>query len=321
MKTSENRKDNRNHVIRLLFSILLVFLGFSLSLLSSSYGWVRLVSDIGLAIMIAGIASTFNEAVIRRLEGEETAIIVANKVQEGLREAPLSASGIRLLSPIRKGYAGYYQWAISNHDQDLFFAGRSVLHRIDADFRSTSRVLGTAEDRIAKRLSEGCSMRILFLDPRSDMIGRLAIEEGQKREQLLGDITTSLGICERLYDKIRHLSLPHSTTLAISVFDEMPYFAYHKVDDQVIVGFYFSSIVGHASAAFEVVDPQTKEFFGQHFNSIMARASSTYILRTNPHNSRPEMNTALVTQLKEMLIKELEAEVFDCHFTGNVAAG
>src|SRR5205814_4758564 len=194
MKDSENRKDNRNHLIRLLFSILLVFLGFSLSLLASLYGWAKIVSDIGLAIMIAGIASTFHETVIRRLEGEEVALTVANKVKESLREAPLSASGIRLVSPIRKGYAGYYQWAISNHNQDLFFAGRSVLHRIDADFRSPSRLLGNAEERIAKRLSEGCSVRILFLDPRSDLIERLSLEEGQTREQLLGDIAASLGI-------------------------------------------------------------------------------------------------------------------------------
>jgi hypothetical protein len=320
MKISNGQKDNRNHVIRLLFSILLVFVGFSLSLLSSQFGWPRVVSDIGLAIMIAGIATTFHEAVIRRLEGEETATIVAQKVQEGLREAPLSASGIRLLSPIRKGYAGYYQWAITSHNQDLFFAGRSVLHRIDADFRSTSRLLGTAEERIAKRLCEGCSMRILFLDPRSDLIGRLATEEGQTREQLLGDIATSLGICERLFEKIQHLSLHHSTTLAVNIFDEMPYFAYHKVEDQVIVGFYFSSILGHSSAAFEVVDPQTKEFFGQHFNSIMARAGSAYILRTNPHTGRPEMNSALLARLREMLTKELEPEIFDNHFTGNVPA-
>ena len=90
----------------------------------------------------------------------------------------------------------------------------------------------------------------------------------------------------------------------------MPYFAYHKVEDQVIVGFYFSSILGHASAAFEVVDPQTKEFFGQHFNSIMARANATYVLRTNPHNGRPEMNSALLNQLEDMLTKELDSEIF-----------
>ena len=321
MKPAEKRKDNRNQLIRLLFSILLISLGFSLSLISTLYGGFRLLSDIGLAIMIAGIASTFHEVVIRRLEGEETAVTVAEKVQESLREAPLSASGIRLVSPIRKGYAGYYQWAITHHVQDLFFAGRSVLHRIDADFRSSSRSLGTAEKRLAKRLSEGCSVRILFLDPRTDLIKRLSYEERQTPEQLLGDLASSLGICQRLYEEIQHLRLPPSATLSVNIFDEIPYFAYHKVEEQVIVGFYFSSNLGHASAAFEVVDPQTKEFFGQHFDSIMARANPTYLIRTNPHNGRPEINSALLSQLKEMLIKELELEVFDKYFKGNVAAG
>lgn len=318
MKASESRKDNRNHLIRLLFSILLILLGLSLSALSTLYHWVELASNVGLAIMIAGIASTFHEAVIRRLEGDETAITVAGKVQESLREAPLSASGIRLISPIRKGYAGYYQWAINSQTQDLFFAGRSVLHRIDADFRSPSRSLGTAEERLAKRLYEGCSVRILFLDPRTDLIERLASEEGQTSKQLLGDIATSLGICQRLHDEIQHRNLPHSATLSVNVFNEMPYFAYHKVEEQVIVGFYFSSNVGHASAAFEVVDPQTKEFFGQHFNSIMVRSNVTYIVRTSPHNGRPEMNTTLLNNLKEVLIKELGPELFNKHFEGNI---
>jgi len=295
-------------MIRLLFSILLIFLGLSLSLLTSLYGLGTLISDVGLAIMVAGVVSTFHEAVIRRLEGDEAAVMVADKVQEHLREAPLSASGIRLVSPIRKGYAGYYQWAINNQAQDLFFAGRSVLHRIDADFRSPSRSLGTAEKRLAKRLNEGCSVRSLFLDPRSDLITRLANEEGQTRKQLLADIATSLGICFRLYEEIQELILPPHTALSINIFDEIPYFAYHKVEEQVIVGFYFSSIVGHQSAAFEVVDPQTKEFFGQHFNSIMAR--STYIVRTNPHNDRPEINVTLLNQLKETLMDELGPDLF-----------
>ena len=317
MTASGKRPDNRNHLIRLLFSILLIFLGLSLSLLSFLYGWERLISDIGLAIMIAGVASTFHEAVIRRLEGDEAAAMVAARVQESLREAPLSASGIRLVSPIRKGYVGYYHWAIDNQVQDLFFAGRSVLHRIDADFRSPSRALGTAEERLAKRLSEGCSVRILFLDPRSDLIRRLANEEGQTTKQLLGDIAASLGICRRLYEEIQQLNLPYRTKLSVNVFDEIPYFAYHKVEEQVVVGFYFSSNVGHQSAAFEVVDPQTKEFFGQHFNSIMARAHSTYIVRTN-YNGRPEINVPLLDQLKKMLINELEPDLFNKLFEGHI---
>lgn len=321
MAASEKSHDNRNHVIRLLFSILLIFLGLSLSLLSYLYEWGKLISDVGLSIMIAGVASTFHEAVIRRLESDEAAVMVADRVQASLREAPLSASGIRLVSPIRKGYAGYYQWAIDDQVQDLFFAGRSVLHRIDVDFRSTSRSLGTAESRLAKRLSEGCSVRILFLDPASDLITRLANEEGQTRKQLLGDIAASLGICCRLYEQIQKLNLHHHTKLSINVFDEIPYFAYHKVEEQVVVGFYFSANVGHQSAAFEVVDPQTKEFFGQHFNAIMARAYSTYIVRTNPHNSKPEINVTLLDQLKKMLINELGLDEFNKRFEGLVESG
>jgi hypothetical protein len=292
-----------NQTIRLLFSILLIPIGAVFILLHMNGVVGDLFSNVGLAFIVAGIVSTFHEAVIRRLEGDETACNVADQVHNRLKVTPLSTIGIRLVSSVRKGYSGYYLWALDNSPQEIFFAGRSVLHRIDADFRE--RAIGTAEKLMARRVLEGASFKIMFLDPRSDLISRLAKEEGQTSWQLLSDVATSLGICCRLYNLLQTEKLPPKANLDIRVFDEVPYFAYHRVEENVTIGFYFSSILGHASAAYDVVDRQTKEFFGEHFSSIFGRASSEYVLRINPHSRQPELNHKLIRDLRETIVNAL----------------
>lgn len=292
-----------NQKIRVLFSLLLIPTGSVMILLNIGGASGNLISNVGLALIVAGVVSSFHEIVLRRLEGDETAENVADKVHDKIKKAPLSAIGIRLVSPVRKGYAGYYLWAIDTTPQEMFFAGRSVLHRIDADFRV--RDIGFAEEIIARRLKERSNLKVLLLDARSEMIARLAREEGQTAEQLMSDLATSIGICQRLYEILQKKILPPTARLEILIFDEIPYFAYHRVDSQVIVGFYFSSAVGHSSAAFEVVDPQTKNFFDQHFQSIYGRACSNYIIRTNPHSGKIELNNILIMDIRKLLIEKL----------------
>lgn len=297
MKTS-----SPNDLARILFSVLLIPIGAVLVLVDAG----NLVANVGLAFIVAGVVSTFHEGVLRRLEGADHAQSVAGAVVERLKDAPLTASGIRLVSPVRKGYDGYYLWAMHAGTQEMFFAGRSVLHRIDADFRA--RTIGSAEGIIARRLKEGANIKIMFLDPRSDIIPRLAQEEGQSPKQLLSDVATSLGICERLHNLLGEANLPNTASLDIRVFDEIPYFAYHKVDTKVIVGFYFSSALGHQSAAFDVVDLQTKEFFDAHFTAMFSRAGETHVVRIDPHRRTPDLNEALLAQLQSNLQKELGQE-------------
>jgi hypothetical protein len=81
---------------------------------------------------------------------------------------------------------GCIEAVLEQRPQDLFFAGRSVLHRIDADIRA--RTGATAVDVILRRLKERSRVYILFLDPRIDIIARLADEEGQTLSAMLGDL-------------------------------------------------------------------------------------------------------------------------------------
>jgi hypothetical protein len=292
----------KNEIIRLLFSVCLIPFGAVMILLHTGPEG-SLLSHLGLAFIIAGVLSTFHEGVLQRFEQGETASAVADEVDKRLKMAPLSATGIKLVSAIRKGYAGYYLWVMSTEPEEIFFAGRSVLHRVDADFQA--RGIGTAESSIARRLSEGTKIKVMLVDPRSNLIPRLAREEGQTPQRLLSDIAISLGVCIRVHQLIKEKTLPASARLDIRVFDEIPYFAYHSVGELVIVGFYFSSTLGHQSAAYEIVDPATKEFFADHFRSIFSRASENYILRINPHSGRAELNESLISEFRATIVKAI----------------
>lgn len=298
-----------NKVIRLLFAAFLIPIGAVLILLDTPGTVGDLVSKMGLALIVAGIVSSFHELIMRPLEADETAETVAAHVQKGLRETPLHATGIRLLRKVRKGYSGYYNWALDSEPQDVFFAGRSILHRIDWNFRQKG--LGAAEDVIARRLSQGAQIRILFLDPRSNLVPRLANEEGQTKEQFLSDLTTSIGICERLNRRLEK-SMHQSALLDVRIYDEVPYFAYHRVDEDVIVGFYFSSALGHNSAAYEVVDSQTRVFFESHFLAIFNRAAAEgVLLRKQPNQEGAELNSVLLTDVRNSISNTLSVSVVD----------
>jgi len=232
----------------------------------------------------------------------------ARKAHELFCQYPPGMTGLRLLSDVRRNFSGYYSWVNETKAQELFFAGRSVLHRIDADIRT--RTAGSAEDILLRRLKENSKIKILFLDPRTNILERLAKEEGQTLQAILGDIATSIGIAQRLFDVLQQnfSSLPAGAELTIRVYDRVPYFAYHKQDEDVIIGFYFLSAKGSSSAAYELVDPQTKEVFGDHFISIFSEALTSTLVEFDGARGRPHFDDSLFQQLRECLAGHLGEE-------------
>lgn len=292
-----------NRALRLLFSILLLPTGAVLVLIAGTGKAGVLVNGLGLSLIVAGIVAAFRELVIVRFEGGETADQVANRLQERFLQP---GSGIRLISTVRRGFDGYYRWAISTHRSELFFAGRSVLHRIQADL--SERLLQPVEAVIHRKLTEHSEIRVLFLDPRSDLITRLANEEGQPRHAMLADLARSLGICRRLYERLKQSKLPPDARLHIRVYDEVPHFAYHRDGDDTFVGFYFTSVKGSLTAAFEVIDPDSRTIFEDHFAAVYGRAARARIVEVSPHLAAPDFNSTLYDELCEFLTKELGEE-------------
>lgn len=191
---------------------------------------------------------------------DEVASRAATEVHKLFCATPPQMSGIRYLSNYRRGFSGYYRWVTEHHPQELFFAGRSVLHRIDADIRMNAD--GSAEAALLRCLQQNSRIKILLLDPRTNILERLAQEENQTLKAMLCDIVTSLGICRRLFDLLQNsfTHLEASAELTVRVYDRVPYFAYHKQNDEVIIGFYFQSTKGYASAVYEIVDEANKVF-------------------------------------------------------------
>lgn len=206
-------------------------------------------------------------------------------------------TGIRHVHDVRRNFSGYYQWVNEQAPQDLFFAGRSVLHRIQADIKT--RTGASAANMLLRRLKEGSTVRVLFLDPRIDIIGRLAAEEGQTLNAMLGDIRTSLEICREIATLLTEQAgeLPPAAELSIRVYDRIPYFAYHKQDREAIVGFYFDSAKGSTSAAYELLDDETKGVFEEHFVRILGEAATNTIVEFDGARGKPTINTEFLDEL------------------------
>lgn len=302
---------NKNQIIRIVFSVALALFGVVMTLIDAEGEKTKAFLDnVGLALIVAGVFATFREGVLARFKADDStdfSKLIANEVYNKLLETPLDGTGIQLVAKTRKEYRGYCSWTIPGKSQELFFAGRSVLHRIDADFRS--RKIGKAEQVIAKCLLEGSQVRIMFIDPRSDLVARLAKQEKRHPTELLSDIAYTVGVCERLHECLKSKTLPIRAKLEIRVSNEIPYFAYHKVDNRMIVGFYFSSTVRNdQSPAFEVVNEETKRYFEEHILSNFERAEDGIVLDVNEHRKRVHLNNDLIRKLRTFLEQNLEAE-------------
>ncbi len=296
----------KGKVFRFLSSTILALIGIVIVLVigpepSSPLG--QLGNSLGFGFIISGMASVFRESFIIKTETDETADAIAKRTLEMMQETPVGTKGLRMVAEERRGFDGYYSWVTAMGHQELFFAGRSVLHRISSDLGL--RELGCAEKALAKKLDDGCSVTILFLDPRSDLIERLAKEEGQTKRQLLSDIAFSLGVCSRLYELVKEKKWRPPAELHIRVYDEVPNFAFHQENEKFLVGFYFARAIGSTSAAFEVIDPETRKFFKDHFDTICFRANNAHLLEISPHTPIAAFNSRFFNVLYKSLVKDL----------------
>ena len=325
--------DGRDRTIKTtaLVAYCLFFTGLVIVLISvmcaEMWHWpewiVHFIRDVGLLLSAVMAGTILHEKLLRdemfervervldaKLETKipklsDMASQTANVVHTLLCERPPHMTGIRLLDEVRRDFSGYYRWVNERKPQELFFAGRSVLHRIDADIKGRIKD-SCAEEILFRRLKEGSKIRILFLDPRTSILDRLAKEEGQTPRSMLGDIRKSMAICHRLFQRLATEDLPAGAQLSIRIYDQIPYFAYHKQDAETIVGFYFRSAVGHSSGAYELIDEETKHAFGGHFDGIMAGATDGSLLEFDGARGEPYFSESLFENLEQFLNEQLD---------------
>jgi hypothetical protein len=314
----------------------LVFTGFVfllLSIIGTDHHWpiwgVAFLRDLGLLLSAVMGGTLVHEQWLRRetemriideveakLEDKIPSLQVmaeaaAGAVHDRFCKEPPGMTGLRLLRDVRRNSPEYYSWTTEREPQTMFFAGRSILHRIDADIRVNTG--GSVEEVLLRRLTENSKITILFLDPRVDILKRLAAEEGEALDSMLGNIAISLGICKRLAERLKktHRDLPPGAHLSIRIYDHIPYFAYHKQNNQVIIGFYFLSIEGSLSASYEVVDEKTKKIFEEHFLKIRADATSRTLVDLEGARGIYKFNDGLFDELCSFLKTTLDPKKVD----------
>ncbi len=297
---------NRGKALRLLSAIVLSLIGILTVVVigpEPSTREAELLNSLGFGFIVSGVATLFREWFVLKTETDESSDIIATKTVNLMRDTPIGTKGLKMVVEERRGYDGYYNWVTATGRQELFFAGRSVLHRIHSDL--SLRKLGSAEEALAKKLEDNGCVHVLFLDPRSNLIERLAKEEGQTKKELLSDIAFSLGVTYRLYELLNDKKWKPPAELHIRVYDEVPNFAYHQEDSKILVGFYFAKAIGSTSAAFEVIDNDTCEFFRNHFETIFYRSNNTSLLDITPHAPTATFNGRFYKVLYKSLVQDL----------------
>jgi len=216
--TDRSREERKNSSLRLAFSVVMLLGGSLVVVITAGHtgNVFSLVQNIGLAFIIAGVVSLFTELVIERWKPN-----VADSIPEMI--AQLYRTGMRMICFPRKGHWRYHTWLLVNDPQELFFAGRSVLHRIQEDFQI--RHFAPVEDALIRKMHEGSKIRVLFCNPTWTLIPALAEEEAQQLKSLYTDLATSLGIVARLWEKLRDQALQGE--IEVRLYQEHVQYAYH----------------------------------------------------------------------------------------------
>lgn len=292
--------DKRNYLIRLLISILMVIAGaLVVALTDQTKGTPFFVlQQFGLALMVAGAVSFVHEILVERFQA----------LGEKCPMSPIPQPGIEMLAPQRQGDPRYHKWTLAITSQDLFFAGRSVLHRIEADL--DCRRFPPLEKILIRKLNEGSRIRVLFCSPTWELIPDLATQEDQPANSLYADLATSLGVVNRLWQKLQNDQAKGQVEIAL--YREQLQYAYHKTADldgdnvEMFVGFYFAKRLGCRSPLFEVTDPSVQTEFEDHFDTVFKRA--TRLLTYPPLGQGKQFNDELFAACREFLCACIGAE-------------
>ena len=317
-------KRNNKSIIRVLFSLLMIFIGITLTILTNNYETPIsiLFKSIGLALIVTGSISAFQEWVITPIgidelknENEKLKEDIKNIAEKndecfdrifGLLRGP----GMYMLAPIRRGHPIYHKWLLEKYPQNISISGHSVLHRVQADFINLG-LIDVAEG-LKQKLSEGSNIRILFLDPTWDLLPIIAKDEGQETVNIMSDLATTLGICRKLWGLIEKEK--YSGDIEIFTSKDLKLYAIHHIKckerntDEMLVGLYFSHRLGTNSPLFKVENEQIQGYFEEHFNTIFQ--NSNKILKFT-RSGMKDFDFTYYRNCKEELSKYLENQILE----------
>jgi hypothetical protein len=263
-----NHERRQNLKLRISMAFILLVLGalfVSFTSADNISGKWFVLQQFGIAIMVAGAVSLLTE------------IMIEIRPPFGPSPDYLHASGIQMLANKRQGDDRYHTWVITRAPQDLFFAGRSVLHRIQIDFKD--RHLTPVEDILVRKISEGSTIKILFCNPLWNFIPDIAAAEGQTLAKIFDDFSKTIEIVKRISDKLLGTPVKYSGEIDIRIYEELFQYAYHRTENyettekKMYLGLYFARRQGCHSPLFEVFDSSIQTVFEHHFDDIFAKST------------------------------------------------
>jgi len=273
-------------IIMCLFGVIIIQ-----KAVDTGVGQIGLVQSLGIALIIAGIVSTLREALLAPLtkaDTKESFDDISRKIDnvKGIvneSERKINTlfnhddTGMKIIRNERLGFSGYHKWIVDTDALEMFFAGRSVLHRMEKDF--SDRNVGSVPDAFMNHMRLGSRIRILFLDPTWDILDQIASQEGRPNPlSLYNDLKTSLFLVKNLWDSLNQLKGSFPGSIDIRVYDTISQYAFHRVCDnakdkvEMFVGFYFADMLGWQSALFDVNNKNIQTLFERHFSLLFDRA-------------------------------------------------
>lgn len=260
---------------KLLFGALMFCAGLALvAVFNTVTGLVgSVVQSLGLAFIVAGTVAVFREGLLAPFSRAE----LRQRFDE-LSDL-LRRPGVYMVAEEREGDPRYHAWLLETRQQDMFFAGHSVLHRVEQDFQSRSK-FPHVDEALRQKVAEGSNIKVLFLDPTWDFLDQIAKYQGQEPKELRLDLATTIGRCKMLWQSLDS-NLPGEIDIRTS--RDFVQYAFHRVccsqrrQDLVLVGFYFAGQTGKKSPLFLVEDKVIQGFFVEHVNN--AFRTGTQLLR------------------------------------------
>ena len=278
---------------------------------------INLLIYLGSASIITALIAIFREYFILKSENEDlisdliskiknTGEEIASRISSQIMDIKDKHSGMRMISHDRfENYQIYNNWATEQQPQDLSFFGRAVLHRIDLNLKNDG--LGAAENRFLDKLKENSKIRVMFLNPLSEIIKPLSLEEG--KDMLLESLTRSIGVVKRLHHLLKKDKLPHQSEIRIRVYNFIPYFSYHKDNQKSIIGFYFSASSVIPQPAYEILNQYEGRIFENFFNVMFEKGQP--LLEFIGHDKKLFFDNNLYDTIYGFLGNNLEKHFID----------
>lgn len=265
------KQDRTKALLRVSFALIMVLVGaLTVSLTGADGPSAVLPERVGLGFIVAGIVGLFTEFAfgpywLRARKADQCPF------------GTLAESGMQLMRHERIGFDGFHRWLTVLGPQEMFFAGRSVLHRMKKDFED--RGLPPIHEALIQKMKTGSKIRILFMDPKWDLIEQIASQEGRtSARELYVDLKTTCSIIGQLWERLQHSTAPLPGSIDIRVYREVSQYAYHYTKDlsggrvEMYVGFYFAELLGWQSALFQVHSVDIQKSFERHFAVLFDRA-------------------------------------------------